>query len=181
MSNIKASLDNGSNFFLFLDIDEVVQVSCAKFDRSTAWPDFQWTDNHQSHIFSPLMVEELNEFIKFHNPTVYIVSTWEEKAAAFTKFIGLKNSENWPWLNATIDLEGQWAKFHSVKTATTALNSVIPAIWIDDDLVDEHEASLWAAENDILAIASSMSHGITKTHFVHMRKYAEKINSIFNT
>lgn len=163
-------------FFLFLDIDNVLNASCAFYDRSKAWPDFKYVDQfRKQEIISPMMIEELNKFIEEYSPEVYMVSTWEERSKDFCRIIGLKGSENWPWLNSTVDFEGKWAKHHSVVNMTTTRGETASAIWIDDDLADEHEAALWAAENGVLAIAPRQEHGITPAHLAQMRAYADNL------
>lgn len=165
-----------TKFYLFLDIDDVLQASCAFYDRSKAWPDFQYADKwRKKEIFSPLMIQKLNDFIREYEPEVYMVTSWEERAKEFTTKIGLEGSENWPWLNSMIDFEGKWSKHHSVLNMTTTRGETAPAIWLDDDLADEHEAALWAAENGVLAIAPRREHGITEAHLAQMRAYAENL------
>lgn len=165
--------------YLFLDIDNVLNASCAFLFESKAWPDFQYADKFKKkEIFSPSMIEELNEFIEDYSPVVYMVSNWEERAKAFCQSIGLEGSENWPWLNATVDIDGLWGKFHSVLNISTTNGETAPSIWIDDDLSDEHEAALWAAENGVLAIDPRQEHGITPAHLAQMRAYAENLGII---
>lgn len=167
-----------SKFFLFLDIDDVLQASCAFYDRSKAWSDFQYVDQfRKKEIVSPAMIRMLNQFIRNYSPEVYMVSSWEERSKDFTTKIGLEGSENWPWLNSTVDLQGMWAKHHSVLNITTTRGITAPAIWLDDDLADEHEAALWAAENGVLAIAPRREHGITEAHLAQMRAYAENLKN----
>jgi hypothetical protein len=163
-------------FYLFLDIDDVLQASCAFYNESKAWPDFQYADQYRKQeIFSPMMIQKLNDFIREYSPEVYMVTSWEERAKAFCIQIGLEGSENWPWLNSTVDFEGKWSKFHSVLNMTTTRGVTSPAIWLDDDLADEHEAALWAAQNGVLAIAPRREHGITEAHLAQMRAYAENL------
>jgi hypothetical protein len=168
--------------YLFLDIDNVLNASCAFYSRSRAWPDFKYVDQFRKReIVSPMMIEELNDFIEEFTPEVYMVSTWEERSKDFCRLIGLEGAENWPWLNSTVDLEGKWAKFHSVLNISTTNGETAPAIWIDDDLADEHEAALWAAWSGVLAIAPSENHGITPAHLAQMRAYAENLRNLSET
>lgn len=177
MNELVSPKEEDLSFYLFLDIDNVLNPHTAFYSASKAWPDYKWVNKFaQSQITSPMMVAELNAFIKTYKPEVYMVSTWEERAKSFCQLIGLDGSADWPWLNSTDDRGGVWAKFGSVReTSTTPNGKVSPAIWIDDHIVDEHEAALWAAENDVLALTPTSSHGITPAHLAQMRVYAERV------
>lgn len=165
---------------LFLDIDNVLNAGFAFYFESKAWPDFKYVDKStKREIISPKMIEQLNDFIAEYDPKVYIVSNREERSQEFCQLIGLRGTENWPWLNATVDIDGMWGKFHSVVHTVTAANGeVAPAIWLDDDIADEHDAELWAAENGVLAIAPRQEHGITPGQLAQMRAYAENLKKI---
>lgn len=170
------TVEDDFNFYLFLDIDEVLCPSGALFNRSTAWPDFRWVDTRtRSHVYSPSMVEALNDFIREYKPTVVTVSMHEDRARYLCNLLGLENSYSWPWLKVRRSNSGVWTKFESIRDKATTEGAVVPSIWIDDDLANEHEASLWAAENGVLALSTSMSHGITRAHLVHMKNYAEGV------
>lgn len=142
---------------LYLDIDGVLNAATAKLTLSKAWPDFTCMTPYT--LTSPSMVEQLNATIRHHNIDVFWCTTWEREAAAFGKRIGLVGAEDWPWL-PTADRDGKWGKFVSVREHRNATNPDA-AIWIDDDLADEHEASLWAARHGVLALAPTLAHGIT--------------------
>lgn len=161
-------------FDLYLDIDGVLNAWGAIIERSKAWPDYQLTKTKRE-VYSPSMVAALNAFIAEHSPRVFWVTTWEDTAPAWGESIGLVGAGDWPWLDSIYGLTRHWAKHESV-VATSALpnGGVRPAIWLDDDLTDEHDAALWAAKAGILAIAPNGHHGITPAHLAQMQAYARQ-------
>lgn len=156
---------------LYLDIDGVLNAYAALVSepRYRAWPDYRHT-NPVGEVVSPLMVGDLNALIAIHKLEVFWLTTWENTAPAWGQKIGLLGAENWPWLD-TGDIEGKWGKFHSIKEHL-AFTGAKHAIWIDDDLKDEHDAAAWAADSGILALAPYGAHGITPAMIKQINTYA---------
>lgn len=159
---------------LYLDIDGVLNAYAALHSdpRYRAWPDYRHTEPKSPYgeIYSPLMVGDLNALITQHDLECVWLTTWENTAGAWGEKIGLHGSENWPFLD-TGDVAGKWGKFHSVREHL-AFTGAKRAIWIDDDLKDEHEASAWAAETGVLALAPYGAHGITPAMIRQIHDYA---------
>ena len=157
---------------LFLDIDGVLNAYAALFSdpRYRAWPDYEETKpNGLGEVVSPLMIGALNELIAVHHLECFWLTTWENTAPAWGESIGLTVSGSWTWLT-TRDVGGSWGKFHTIREALSLKNAK-RAIWIDDDLKDEHEATRWAAEAGVLALAPYGAHGITPAMILQMRDY----------
>lgn len=144
---------------LYLDIDGVLNAPTANMalGQHMAWPEYRELAPYT--LTAPAMIEQLNATIERHGINVYWATTWESEAPEFGKRVGLAESENWPWLS-TRDRDRKWGKFVSVREHWRA-DQPDAAIWIDDDLSDEHAATLWAARLGILALAPTNQHGIT--------------------
>ena len=164
--------------YLFLDIDGVLNAPLAKLNHSTAWPEYRYAQRKPGYtygeIVAPEMINQLNQLIKEHDVTVVWLTTWEEEAPDFGQRIGLNEATGWEWLD-TGDRNGNWGKWESIKTYLNNYRQKHDHIaWLDDDLVDEHDASLWAAKNNILAIAPTNTHGITPAHLQQLQNHYRK-------
>ena len=159
--------------WLFLDIDGVLNAHSALITDSTAWPDYQLIDGKRkwAAVYSPEMVSHLNALIGAHDVTVIWATSWEDRAPLFGHSIGLRGAIDWPWLDTT-DRDGNWGKHESLMRYIRLCSRPGDRIaWIDDDLTHEHEAALWAAQNDVLTIAPHANHGITPAHLEQLRRH----------
>lgn len=156
---------------LYLDLDGPVNPVSALVDPSSlgpAWPDYQVGPGGKG-VISPLMVAELNQFIASYQVIAHWVSMNEELCNAWGEAAGITGSGQWPWL-PTRDFRDVWGKHQSVRQHIIETRPD-RAIWIDDDLADEHDAALWAARNGVLSLTPHNRHGITPAMFEQMRRF----------
>ncbi|UUX60157.1 HAD domain-containing protein [Glutamicibacter halophytocola] len=170
--------------YLFLDIDGVLNAVGALLDpeRGRPWQDFEAVSGERwGETVSPEMIRHLNAIIVDHKVTVIWLSTWQDQAPAFGHKIGLEGSLDWPWLS-TEDARGKWGKHVSIEAYLDKLPGRNANVaWIDDDLGDEHDSAVWAADNNILALAPRAKHGITPAMLVQLRKHFARGTRVVTT
>lgn len=153
---------------LYLDIDGVLNA----YERHVVpgldlrWPEYV---AHGREYVAPAMIHALNDLIADFDVKVFWLTTWERSAGAFGKKIGLKGSEHWPWLTATSYGPRGWEKFDSIKRHVAATSPDV-AYWIDDDLLHEPDARVWAQQSGVQWIAPHGLHGITPENIASMRR-----------
>lgn len=152
---------------LYLDIDGVLNAYERHVvrDEFLRWPEYV---AYGREYVAPAMIEALNGVIADYDVNVYWLTTWESGAGDFGKMIGLEGSESWPWLPALGHGHQGWEKFDSIRRhVAQSLPDV--AYWIDDDLLHEPEARVWAQQTGVNWIAPHGLHGITPENIASMR------------
>lgn len=161
--------------YLFLDIDGVLNAVAVLTHSplsSRPWEDYQLVDKNRpwGETYSPSMVAALNELIAKHEVNVIWCTTWENTAPAFGEKIGLLGAEIWPFVE-TRDEHGVWGKHATLQDIVANTNTEHKIAWIDDDLITEHDAQLWASQTGVLAIAPYVHHGITPATLHQLDKH----------
>jgi hypothetical protein len=153
---------------LYLDIDGVLNAYERHVipDKFLRWPEYI---AYGREYVAPAMIEALNALIRDFDVKVFWLTTWERGAAEFGEKIGLTGAKDWPWLPAIGHGPDGWEKFDSIRQHV-ATHQPDVSFWIDDDLIDEHEARLWAIVNGVRWIAPHGLHGITPENIISMRR-----------
>jgi len=100
---------------------------------------------------------------------VFWLTTWERRAGGFGEKIGLTGSGGWQWLPASGFGKDGWGKFDSIRRHTEETSPTV-SFWIDDDLLHEPEARLWAIKSGVHWFAPHGLHGITPENIRSMRR-----------
>jgi hypothetical protein len=160
-------------FHLYLDIDGVLNAYERHIvrDLDLRWPEYV---AHGREYVAPAMITALNELIADFDVKVFWLTTWERSAGEFGEKIGLSGSSTWPWLPALRFGADGWEKFDSIKRHVEETRPAV-AYWIDDDLLHEPDARVWAQQSGVQWIAPHGLHGITPENIASMRNSFKEV------
>ncbi|WP_307005856.1 hypothetical protein [Sinomonas atrocyanea] len=157
-----------------MDVDGVLIAEAARRDdEEPPWPGgfvtaYPYTDAQ----VAPAMVQALNALIAKEHIVGYWVTSWGYEAPTFGESIGLRGSLEWPVLEAGTPTWGTWNKAAVVREHVRETGPDA-AVWIDDQLRQQHRAKAWALHAGVQPITPSPVYGITPRELQVVERYIE--------
>lgn len=164
---------------IYLDVDGVLNAVSKKTPALslTGWENWQTKPvNGWPILYSPDMIDALNELADRDDVTFKWLTTWTDDAAqVLSPAIGI-HGETWGVLHGDQHAWGGkqgWWKLEAIRAdVATSSRGGKRFIWIDDDLSAEREACDWLrARADVLGVSPSISRGLTRGDVESIRAF----------
>lgn len=163
---------------IYLDVDGVLNAVSKKGPalHMTGWS--QWETkpvNGWPILYSPEMVNAINELAAHEDITFKWLTTWTDDAAEIlSPAIGI-DGHSWGVLHGEQHAWGGkagWWKLDAIRDDWED-STADRFIWIDDDISAERAALEWVADKpEVLIISPNLYHGLTAKHVAAIRDFA---------
>jgi hypothetical protein len=162
---------------IYLDVDGVLNAVSKRTPslKISGWDNWKTKPvNGWPILFSPDMIDALNELAGSPDVTFKWLTTWTDDAAkVLSPAIGI-NGQNWEVLDGDQHAWGGkrgWWKLDAIRD-TSAPTDGHRHVWIDDDISAEVEAISWVqSRDDVLAISPSTMQGLTRDDLAQIKAF----------